>query len=76
MQASLLCKTQVPPSGHMAHSERLTPACMPTTPTKEYQEHCVLLLLLSSEGNLTLHKIQFFHFMDETPGEQTEDKQP
>ena len=43
MQAFLLCKTQVPPSGHMAQSERLTPACMSTTPTKEYQEHCCFI---------------------------------
>lgn len=41
MQAFLLCKTQVPPCGHVAESERLPPACMPTTPTEEYQEHCV-----------------------------------
>lgn len=45
MQASLLCKTQVPPSGHMTELERLPPACMPTTPTEEYQEPCVFCLL-------------------------------
>lgn len=41
MQALLLRQAQVPPSGHMAQSERLPPARVPSAPTEEYQEHCV-----------------------------------
>lgn len=38
MQTFVLCEAHVPPSGHMAQSERLSPACMTSTPPEERQD--------------------------------------
>lgn len=67
MQAFLLSNAQVPPSGKMAESERLPPACMPVAPTEEYQEHFVFCFSWHKEAGQTACLFVFVEIAGEKP---------